>query len=125
MSDLTLNTKVLMIASGKSDKDYATRIEPTISLRTELMELWKPVKKIPCTVLDPFSGSGTVAGVALAHGRYAILCELNPEYAAMVKKRVSNIKDYYRKKKGLPMEKSITDKKEGFISHDELKTYLK
>jgi len=41
------------------------------------------------TVLDPFGGSGTTAGVALKHGRNAILCELNPEYAALMPDRVS------------------------------------
>lgn len=43
------------------------------------------------TVLDPFGGSGTTAGVALKHGRNAILCELNPEYAALVPERVRSI----------------------------------
>jgi site-specific DNA-methyltransferase (adenine-specific) len=43
------------------------------------------------TVLDPFGGSGTTAGVALAHGRNAVLCELNPEYAAYVPARVAEI----------------------------------
>lgn len=42
-------------------------------------------------VLDPFGGSGTTAGVALAHGREAIICELNPEYGALVPDRVSSI----------------------------------
>ena len=42
-------------------------------------------------VLDPFGGSGTTAGVALAHGRDAIICELNPEYGALVPDRVSSI----------------------------------
>jgi DNA modification methylase len=43
------------------------------------------------TVLDPFGGSGTTAGVAVKHGRKAILCELNPEYAALVPDRVRAI----------------------------------
>ena len=43
------------------------------------------------TVLDPFGGSGTTAGVALKHGRNAILCELNPAYAALVPNRVRAI----------------------------------
>ena len=42
-------------------------------------------------VLDPFGGSGTTAGVALANGREAIICELNPEYGALVPDRVSSI----------------------------------
>jgi site-specific DNA-methyltransferase (adenine-specific) len=42
-------------------------------------------------VLDPFGGSGTTAGVALKHGRKAVLCELNPEYAGFVEDRVEKI----------------------------------
>lgn len=43
------------------------------------------------TVLDPFGGSGTTAGVALAHGRNAVLCELNPEYADLMPERIAKI----------------------------------
>jgi DNA modification methylase len=43
------------------------------------------------TVLDPFGGSGTTAGVAIRNGRNAILCELNPAYAALVDARVRSI----------------------------------
>lgn len=48
------------------------------------------------TVLDPFGGSGTTAGVALKHGRNAILCELNPEYAALIPERVAAIEGQRR-----------------------------
>jgi DNA modification methylase len=40
------------------------------------------------TVLDPFGGSGTTAAVAVAHGRRAVLCELNPTYADLSTDRV-------------------------------------
>jgi site-specific DNA-methyltransferase (adenine-specific) len=43
------------------------------------------------TVLDPFGGSGTTAGVAVSHNRNAIICELNPEYASLVEDRVKHI----------------------------------
>lgn len=43
------------------------------------------------TVLDPFGGSGTTAGVAVKHGRNAILCELSPEYAELIPARVASI----------------------------------
>lgn len=43
------------------------------------------------TVLDPFGGSGTTAGVALKHGRDAVLCELNPDYATMMPARIEAI----------------------------------
>lgn len=42
-------------------------------------------------VLDPFGGSGTTAGVAVAHGRKAIICELNPEYGQLMPDRVTSI----------------------------------
>lgn len=48
-------------------------------------------------VLDPFGGSGTTAGVAVAHGRNAILCELNPEYGELVQGRVDSIVKGYNK----------------------------
>lgn len=37
---------------------------------------------------DPFAGSGTVAAVALKHGRKACLIELNPEYVRLIRKRL-------------------------------------
>lgn len=43
------------------------------------------------TVLDCFGGTGTTAGVSLKHGRNAILCELSPDYAAMMEERVESI----------------------------------
>lgn len=49
-------------------------------------------------VLDPFGGSGTTAGVAIAHGRQAILCELNPEYASLIPGRVHGVLDWHRKR---------------------------
>jgi len=42
------------------------------------------------TVLDPFGGAGTTALVADRMGRHAILCELNPEYAALARKRIES-----------------------------------
>lgn len=54
------------------------------------------------TVLDPFGGSGTTAGVALAHGRNAVLCELNPEYAELVPARIESIMASYGKQKRQP-----------------------
>lgn len=39
-------------------------------------------------VLDPFGGSGTTAAVAVRNDRKAVICELNPEFAAMTHRRV-------------------------------------
>jgi DNA modification methylase len=41
------------------------------------------------TVLDPFTGSGTVAVVALRHGRNYVGTELNPEYADIAINRIT------------------------------------
>lgn len=43
---------------------------------------------VPCVVLDPFMGSGTVAVVARALNRSSIGCELNPEYVKIIKDRL-------------------------------------
>lgn len=37
----------------------------------------------PCTVLDPFGGSGTVSYVAQRYGRSSIYIDLNPKYRSM------------------------------------------
>jgi len=55
---------------------------------------WRPACKcggepVPCTVLDPFAGSGTTLAVAAALGREAIGIELNPEYVGLIRERVS------------------------------------
>jgi DNA modification methylase len=42
-------------------------------------------------VLDPFMGSGTTAQVAQTLGRQYLGCELNPEYEALQKKRLSQM----------------------------------
>lgn len=44
-------------------------------------------KPVPCTVLDCFGGSGTVAEVAIEYGRKAILCELDPNCQPLMKER--------------------------------------
>jgi DNA modification methylase len=42
------------------------------------------------TVLDPFTGSGTVAVVALRHNRRFIGTELNPDYATIAERRIAD-----------------------------------
>lgn len=44
---------------------------------------------LPCTVLDPFGGSGTTGEVALNNGQNAILIELNPEYKKFIDERTA------------------------------------
>ena len=54
---------------------------------------WSPAcecggEPVPCTVLDPFTGSGTTAVVALKNGRNYIGTELNPEYVKIAEARI-------------------------------------
>jgi DNA modification methylase len=57
---------------------------------------WKPTCKCkgatvaPCTVFDPFTGSGTTCVVALNHGRKFIGTELNPEYIKIARDRIAD-----------------------------------
>lgn len=56
---------------------------------------WQPTctcnagEPVPCTVLDPFAGSGTTLAVALELGRNAIGIELNPDYEPLIRKRIA------------------------------------
>jgi len=47
----------------------------------------EPHEPTPCTILDPFGGSGTTAEVALRLGRRAVLIELNPDYITLARER--------------------------------------
>jgi DNA modification methylase len=44
---------------------------------------------VPCIVLDPFAGSGTVGEVCRRHGRRFVGIELNPAYIPLIDERVS------------------------------------
>jgi hypothetical protein len=46
---------------------------------------------IPCTVLDPFAGSGTTNLVARNHGRHSIGIELNADYLKIAADRLSQL----------------------------------
>jgi hypothetical protein len=54
---------------------------------------WQPscscnADTVPCVVLDPFGGSGTVGKVARDLNRKAILIELNAEYIKIARERL-------------------------------------
>ncbi len=70
----------------------ATRPFPEAHFATfppELPELCiKAGSRLGDTILDPFGGAGTTGLVADRLGRNAILFELNPEYAAIAKRRI-------------------------------------
>jgi len=62
-----------------------------MSMRSEIG--WAPTctcsagDPIPCTVLDPFAGSGTVNLVAHGLGRSSVGIELNEKYIDIIKSR--------------------------------------
>jgi DNA modification methylase len=68
-----------------------TRGFPTVEIKTTG---WQPTctcnaDVVPCTVLDPFNGSGTTGAVSLKHGRKYIGCELNPDYIELSYRRIA------------------------------------
>jgi 16S rRNA G966 N2-methylase RsmD len=57
---------------------------------------WQPTcicggEPVPCTVLDPFCGSGTTGEAALRLGRKFIGVELNPKYVELARKRLASV----------------------------------
>ena len=55
---------------------------------------WSPTcahntEPIPCIILDPFAGSGTVGLVAQGLGRSSVLIEISKEYAEMARDRIA------------------------------------
>jgi methylase of polypeptide subunit release factors len=67
---------------------------PTQYSKSVPTEEWQPTcnckdaKIVPCTVLDPFTGSGTTAIVALENNRNFVGTELNPEYIKLAENRI-------------------------------------
>jgi hypothetical protein len=52
------------------------------------------LQPIPCTVLDPFGGSGTTGQVAIELGRRAVLVELNPDYVDLISDRCTTTRGF-------------------------------
>jgi len=86
---------------GKQDLSASdTNSTPDIRLGpcvTSTTTGWRPActcggSPVPCTVLDPFAGSGTTLAVALGLGRSGIGCELNPEYVTLAEERIAKMK---------------------------------
>jgi len=77
-------------------RSSGTMVEPARSTTTG----WsagcdcEPADPVPCVVLDPFAGSGTTGKVAVELGREFIGCELNPAYADLAAKRITNPKKW-------------------------------
>jgi DNA modification methylase len=70
--------------NGKGDAGYNS----TKTLGWAASCKCKDAEVVPCTVFDPFTGSGTTAVVALQHGRNYIGTELNPQYIKIAEARI-------------------------------------
>jgi DNA modification methylase len=77
-------------ASGSRTAFTGTMLAPASSTTTG----WSPScdcaadEPVPCTVLDPFAGSGTTLAMARRMGRRAIGIELQAEYLPLIQRRV-------------------------------------
>lgn len=72
--------------NGKGDAGYNS----TKTLGWAASCKCKDAEVVPCTVFDPFTGSGTTAVVALQHGRNYIGTELNPQYIKIAESRIAD-----------------------------------
>jgi DNA modification methylase len=88
--------------TGKATKNYAAagaqdpsavKARVLEGMRERITAGWKPTCRHtlrelePCTVLDPFAGTGTTGLVAARHGRTFIGIELNADYIALAEQR--------------------------------------
>jgi len=81
------------LRNKRSVWEVPTKPFPEAHFATFPPDLIKPCILAGCpeggVVLDPFGGAGTTGLVAATYGRDFVLCELNPKYAEMARKRVS------------------------------------
>lgn len=85
-------------ASGETRNKRSVWAVPTQGFKGAHFATFPPDLIRPCIlagaprggiVLDPFGGAGTTAVVAMQEGRKSVLCELNPDYAAMAERRIA------------------------------------
>jgi DNA modification methylase len=78
--------------NGSAMRNDSEKWAGRIGEKSTITTGWRPTCQcgasvVPCTVLDPFLGSGTTVMVAESLGRRGIGMELKPEYLALAKKR--------------------------------------
>lgn len=80
-----------MRRTGIEQGSTLKHVVPTITVGWERDCSCETDEVVPCTVLDPFAGSGTTLAVAKGLGRNGVGCELNPEYAKLAEKRIGDV----------------------------------
>jgi len=92
-SDARQHPGYTAVCTGRNDGD-----RPGSYVNGEVRTLgWQPtcdcgLDPVPCTILDPFMGSGTTAIQAVRLHRHYLGCELNPEYVKMAERRIADMK---------------------------------
>ena len=81
-----------MRRTSREDGSTLKHVVPTVTVGWERGCDCETDQVVPCTVLDPFAGAGTTLAVAKELGRYGVGCELNPEYAKLIEKRLAEVK---------------------------------
>jgi DNA modification methylase len=80
-----------MRRTGLDDGSTLKHIVPTVTVGWERDCVCDTDEVVPCTVLDPFAGSGTTLAVAKQLGRFGVGCELNSEYAKLADARIASV----------------------------------
>ena len=88
LSETALLKRSMGLATQTGGKQVSPASNKTIG--------WQPtcacgLDPIPCTILDPFMGSGTTAIQAVRLHRHYLGCELNPEYVKMAERRIADM----------------------------------
>lgn len=88
LSDTALLKRSMGLATQTGGKQVMPASSKTLG--------WQPTcdcgcDPVPCTILDPFMGSGTTAIQAVRLHRHYLGCELNPEYVKMAERRIAEM----------------------------------
>lgn len=88
LSETALLKRSIGLATQSGEKQVSPASNKTIG--------WQPtcdcgLDPVPCTICDPFIGSGTTAIQAVRLHRHYIGCELNPDYVKMAERRIADM----------------------------------
>jgi DNA modification methylase len=87
---MTLNTEGARISTGQHDNPFPA--PETLGWRPTCPHPLMPAEVEPCTVLDPFAGSGRTGLAAVKLGRNFVGIEVNPKYVLMANWQAAKLK---------------------------------
>jgi site-specific DNA-methyltransferase (adenine-specific) len=91
LDDVGNKWKTVDYRDGHEQSVMARNHHPTVKPTALMRYLCRLVTPPGGTVLDPFTGSGTVGMVALMHGRRFVGAELNADYLALAQERIGAV----------------------------------